>query len=385
MVRALRSSRTGKREELVGADGYFLERALELAWHGAGRTRSNPMVGAVVVRDGEVVGEGFHAVFGQDHAETVALDKAGSKSRGATLFVTLEPCTHQGKTPPCTDRIVESGIERVVLCTLDPDPRMDGKGVGQLKAAGIRVDVGHHAERAIALNLPYFKRMLDLGPAVTLKMAVTVDGRIASRPGVRDRITAEPAQEWVHRLRATRDVVVVGINTLLVDAPRLDTRCLEDAATPVPVVLDSHLRFPVDYPWLADGRGPIVLTRDGGDRSTIEAIERAGGRVDTCGGSDDGLDVGGVLDALARHSVTSALIEGGAGVFTSFLESEHWDDVHVLVAPAAFGPQGVGATDRRIERETLGLVTVDAHKIGDDVHISYVNARTLQTIAARVT
>lgn len=385
MVKALRGSRTDRRESVAGTDSYFLDRALDLAWYGAGRTRSNPMVGAVVVAGGRIVGEGFHAVFGQDHAETLALDDAGARARGATLFVTLEPCTHQGKTPPCTDRIVESGVERVVICTLDPDPRMDGKGVDILRSAGIRVDVGQRADRAIVLNLPYFKRVLKLGPAVTLKMAVTIDGRIASRPGARDRVTGEAVREFVHRLRATRDAVVVGINTLLVDTPRLDVRRLQDAAMPVPVVLDRQLRFPANYPWLSARRRPIVVTRTGGNADKVKTIERAGGRVEACGGTEDGLCVDAILEALSRHGVTSVMVEGGAAVFSSFLQSESWDDLHLFVAPAAFGPQAVGAADRSIDRESLDLVTVDARKVGADVRISYLKTKTLEAIAARVT
>jgi diaminohydroxyphosphoribosylaminopyrimidine deaminase/5-amino-6-(5-phosphoribosylamino)uracil reductase len=371
--------------DMAAVDAYYLDRALDLAWLGAGRTQANPMVGAVVVKDGRIVGEGYHAAYGLDHAETIALDAAGNSAVGATLYVTLEPCTHQGKTPPCTDRIVASEVARVVACTLDPDPRMDGRGVAILRDAGIEVAVGVGVDRAIALNLPYFKRVLRLGPAVTLKAATTIDGRIAALPGTRDRVTGKAAQHFTHGLRATRDAVLVGIGTVLTDAPILDSRCLEDAAVPTPVVLDSTLRFPPDYRWLAEDRCPVVVTRDDADRTRARSIEEAGGAVVTCGGRPDGLCTKEVVEALAGRGVASVLVEGGAAVLSSFMENGPWDDFYQFLSPQSFGPAGVSVSDRRIGREVMNARAVDARRIGDEICALFMNRSTYEAIARRVT
>jgi diaminohydroxyphosphoribosylaminopyrimidine deaminase/5-amino-6-(5-phosphoribosylamino)uracil reductase len=340
------------------------------------------MVGAVVVNGGQVVGEGFHAAYGLDHAETVALDQAGERAVNGTLYVTLEPCTHQGKTPPCTDRIIASGVRRVVVCSLDPDPRMDGKGIAQLRAAGMEVEIGALVDEALLLNLAYFKNTLQMGPTVTMKIATTMDGRIASRPGSRDAISGRAAQELVHRLRASRAAVLVGINTLLVDSPRLDCRRLDRVDTPVPVVLDSKLRFPNDTRWLSEGRRPIVITGTAADAARAAAIEKAGVRVIACDSRRP--RPLRVLQALAEHEINSVLVEGGAAVFSSFTAEGIWDDLHLLIAPDVFGPDGVAAADRRIDRGALNAVVACTRQLQDDVWVGYLNAVTRSALSHRV-
>lgn len=362
-----------------------MARALELAWLGAGRTRTNPLVGAVVAREGRIVGEGYHALYGREHAETAALDQAGDLAVGATLYVTLEPCTHQGKTPPCTSRIIRSRVMRVVISILDPDPRMSGRGIRQLRDAGIQVDIGCHADRAVALNLPYLKQLLGLGPSVTLKMAITMDGRITSREGVRDRVTGDEAGIVVHRLRATRSAALVGINTVLVDAPRLDTRLIEGAETPVPVVVDSRLRTPADYHWMRDGRSPVVLTGKPDRGAAAATLEAAGARVVECEVTQSGVTPVEAVAALESLGLGSVLVEGGAGVFSSFLEEGLWDDMHLFVAPHTFGAEGVALTGRRLDTRLVGAVPVDAEPVGMDVHITYLNRRTREEIVRRLT
>jgi diaminohydroxyphosphoribosylaminopyrimidine deaminase/5-amino-6-(5-phosphoribosylamino)uracil reductase len=383
MLKAL--SKGAAQERLHTLDCFHLARAIDLAWQGAGRTRTNPMVGAVVVKDGRVVGEGFHAAYGLDHAETAALDAAGESAENGTLYVTLEPCTHEGQTPPCTNRIVASGVKRVVVCSLDPDPRMDGKGVAQLRAAGIEVDVGGLIDEALLLNLPYFKRILRLGPAVTMKIATTMDGRIASHPGSRDAITGSLAQELVHRLRASRDAVLIGINTLLVDSPRLDCRRLDQVQLPVPAVLDSTLRFPDDYSWLGEGREPIVITGPDADTARAETISNAGGRVVCCETDASRPRPASALKSLADCGIDSVLVEGGAEVFSSFIAAGVWDDMHLLIAPGVFGPDGVGAADRRIDRGAVDAVVAGTRRLENDVWVGYLNAATRRKLVTRVT
>jgi diaminohydroxyphosphoribosylaminopyrimidine deaminase/5-amino-6-(5-phosphoribosylamino)uracil reductase len=363
-------------------DDFHLDRAIDLAWLGAGRTLSNPMVGAVVVKDGCVVGEGYHAAFGLDHAETVALDRAGDRADGATLYVNLEPCTHHGKTPPCVGQILESGVQRVVVSTLDPDPRMDGKGIEALRAQGIQVDVGGRAEHALLLNLPYFKRSLGQGCSVTVKMAVTWDGRIASGPGRRDTITGPEARRHTHRLRAANEGVLIGINTMLVDRPLLDCRLLEDVDGPAPVVMDTRLRFPLDCRWMAQGRRFVVLTARDANAAKARAIEEKGGVVLACRQGDDRVEVSSAIETIDRWGISSVLVEGGAGVLTSFLRAGMWDGLHLFVSAALFGPQGVDLVAQRVD---LGdAVLANARTFSQDVLVSYLNATTRAAMLARV-
>jgi diaminohydroxyphosphoribosylaminopyrimidine deaminase/5-amino-6-(5-phosphoribosylamino)uracil reductase len=360
------------------ADDFYLDRAIDLAWLGSGKTLENPMVGAVVTRDGRIVGEGYHEAFGLAHAESVALDQAGQRARGATLYVTLEPCTHQGKTPPCVGRIIGSGVERVVVCTADPDPRMDGLGIEALRSRGIQVDVGPRAERAILLNLPYFKRMMKLGCAVTIKAASTWDGRIASRPGARDSITGTESQVFVHRLRATHEGVLIGINTLLVDRPRLDCRWLEGVRDPAPVVLDTRFRFPVDYRWLKEGRRFLVITGDEPANDKLRQIEAGGGAVLRCDKRGDHVDETLAMRTMMGWGVSSVLVEGGADVLTSFLGSETWDALRLFVSPGVYGPEGVTLVSSLIDAGDA--VLAGAERFGQDVLISYLKKETYTAI-----
>jgi diaminohydroxyphosphoribosylaminopyrimidine deaminase/5-amino-6-(5-phosphoribosylamino)uracil reductase len=363
-------------------DEFYLDRAIDLAWLGAGKTRSNPLVGAVVVKNGTIIGEGFHAAFGSSHAESVALDQAGRLAVGATLYVTLEPCTHYGKTPPCVDRIVESGVRRVVACTLDPDPRMDGRGVEVLRSAGIEVEVGRRADPALLLNLCYFKRTLNLGGGITVKVATTWDGRIASGRGEGDVISGEESRRQVHRLRAVHGGVLVGINTVLVDEPRLDCRLLGDVAPPVPVVLDTHLRFPERYPWMDEGRRFVVVSGENAPVSRKRVIEERGGVVLQVASGEAGVDLGEALSAVVGWGLPSVLVEGGARVLTNVLDGGNWDGLHLFVSPAAFGPAGVPLVERPIHAGDAVLSRVTA--FSRDVLVSYVNAKTRDAVFARV-
>lgn len=367
----------------LGVDEFFVNRAIDLAWRGAGRVQPNPLVGAVVVRDGAVLGEGFHAACGLDHAETVALDRAGN-AEGATLYVTLEPCTHEGKTPPCIGRIIDSRVGRVVIATLDPDTRMNGAGVAALRDAGMEVMVGCGAGRALLLNLGYLKKKLEMGPAVTLKMATTLDGRIASMVDTEDAISGCAARRMVHRLRANHDAVLVGIGTLMVDRPRLDCRLLDSVAEPTPVVVDTGLRFPADYRWLEEGRRCVLLTAGELDGRKVSDIEAKGGEVVRCRSKSGRVDLADGIRRLYESGIHSVLVEGGGEVFTDIVESRLWDVMHVIVSPLTFGTEGVPLTGHMIKRSEIDGALVGSRPVDDDVVIDMVSNRTIDALLGRL-
>ncbi|MFQ5510745.1 MAG: bifunctional diaminohydroxyphosphoribosylaminopyrimidine deaminase/5-amino-6-(5-phosphoribosylamino)uracil reductase RibD [Candidatus Krumholzibacteriia bacterium] len=367
-----------------GVDGSWMDRAIDIAWLGAGRTHPNPLVGAVVVKGDTIVGEGYHEACGLEHAEVAALARAGGDARGATLYATLEPCAHFGRTPPCTERILESGVSRVVVSTIDPDPRVNGAGIDALRQGGIEVTAGPRAERAMLLNIPYFKRTLGLGAAVTIKAACSLDGRIATRRGSRDTISGGQARQFVHRLRAVHEAVLVGSETLLVDRPRLDCRLIDGARVPTPVVMDARLRFPTDCPWIGQRRPFIVLTSRDHDGERRSRIAAGGGRVRAVEKKGGRLDPPSALGGLAREGVTSVLVEGGAGVFSSFMEGNMWDALHVFVSPLLFGAKGVGLSPRAIDRARLGAVPVASAVFGADVLVSYLSGKTRDVLMEKL-
>lgn len=380
------SGASGDREAGSGAygvDDFFTDRAIDLAWMGAGKTAPNPLVGALVVKDGKVLGVGYHPRYGEDHAETIALHQAGRATEGATIYVTLEPCAHHGNTPPCAEHVIRSGVRRVVACTLDPDSRVNGRGLRMIRERGIEVEVGRRMERAMLLNMAYLKGKLDLAPAVTLKMAITLDGKIASRPGRRDQITSEDSRRMTHRLRANHDAVLVGIETVLTDAPRLDCRLLDGVKNPVPVVLDSRLRFPADHPWTAD-RSPIVVASPEAPEERERVLSRAGARVLRCRSAEGGVDVEATVDALRSRGVRSLLVEGGARVFSSFLRAGTWDAMFVYVSPVLFGPEGVGLSDRVMDKDAIGAVFAGASVHGEDALLGFINEKTRRALSARL-
>lgn len=347
-----------------------MNRARELARAGAGCTGPNPTVGAVVVNGGRVVATGFHRGCGHAHAEVVALDQAGEAARGGTLYVTLEPCAHQGRTPPCVERIIRSGVARVVCPAIDPDPRVRGRGIAALRAAGIHVDVGCQADAAVLDTLAFYRDRLGFATTVTLKMAVSDDGMVARAPGQRDDVTGEIARSDAHALRAIHDAVVVGIETVLVDCPRLDCRLLAGGVdrSPVPVVLDTHARTPLDNAWSAAGREYIVVC---GHEADADALLRAGATVMRARATASGLDVEDVLRALARASLRHVLVEGGPRVFWSFADGGHWDAAWLYRSDRVFGAGGVPLFRSGDERFPGRLV--DETPMGPDRRIGFAN------------
>ena len=313
----------------------------------------NPPVGAVVVsRDGRVVGQGFHARAGEDHAETLALGQAGEAAHGGTLFVTLEPCNHQGRTPPCVDAILIAGVRRVVVGCLDPNPTVMGGGAQRLRDAGIEVELGIGAAEARALIAPWTKFITTGLPYVALKLALSLDGRIATRTGASKWVTGPEARAKVQELRARHDAVAVGIGTALADDPRLtvrDTGALPNGRMPVRIVFDSRLRLPLNSRLVQTAREAPTWVLTGGDapEDAEQALVDAGCAVVRVPNSAEGrVDVTAALRLLASQGVVSVLVEGGAELAGSLLASRLADELHAFIAPILLGPRGrPGAVD----------------------------------------
>jgi diaminohydroxyphosphoribosylaminopyrimidine deaminase/5-amino-6-(5-phosphoribosylamino)uracil reductase len=328
-------------------DARFMRRALELAEHGRGLTSPNPMVGAVVVSDGEIVGEGFHERAGGPHAEVVALAAAGARSRGATLYVTLEPCSHQGRTPPCAPAVAAAGIRRVVAALIDPNPRVSGRGLAALRAAGVDVTEAILAEHAERQNRSFVAAMRLGRPHVTLKAAMTLDGRIADLHGESKWITGPAARAAAHRLRSESDAILVGVGTVLRDDPALTVRLDRPwPREPYRVVLDTAARTPANARVIAAGTPAraLVITGEATGRARVAALTAAGASVVAVGARDGRVDLRAALAVLAGLEVRAVLVEGGGEVHGAFLEAGLVDRVAVFVAPRLLGGRGATST-----------------------------------------
>jgi diaminohydroxyphosphoribosylaminopyrimidine deaminase / 5-amino-6-(5-phosphoribosylamino)uracil reductase len=339
------------------SDEQYMRAALSLARRGVGDTWPNPSVGCVIVRDGLVVGRAVTAPGGRPHAETLALSIAGEKARGATAYVTLEPCSHWGKTPPCADALVAAGIARAVVAVGDPDPRVNGRGIARLRAAGIEVVEGVLETEAGEVQAGFFARVQLRRPLVTLKLASTLDGRIATRSGESRWITGEAARLAAHALRGRNDAVMVGVGTVLADEPMLTCRIPGFRTNPVVrVVADSHLRTPLTAALIATAReAPCwILHRGGADPERRVALEEAGVRTIEVGGSEVGVDLAQALQALGAAGITRLLIEGGAQLAAALLRADLVDRIAWFHAPAVMGGDGWPAA------QAFGISALDA-------------------------
>jgi diaminohydroxyphosphoribosylaminopyrimidine deaminase/5-amino-6-(5-phosphoribosylamino)uracil reductase len=360
------------------ADARFMDIALHLGARGLGAVWPNPAVGCVLVRDDMIVGRGWTQPGGRPHAETEALLRAGTMARGATAYVTLEPCAHHGRTAPCADALVTAGVARVVAAIDDPDPRVSGRGFARLEAAGITVETGLRAAEATALQAGFLKRIRVGRPLVTLKMATSLDGRIAVRNGDSRWITGEAARARGHLLRARHDAVLIGRGTALADDPDLTCRLPGlEAASPVRVVADRRLRLPPDSRLARTAKcGPPVwlLTGAGADTACAAALEGAGVALLPVAERDGALDPEAALAALATRGITRVLVEGGAQLSGALLRAGLVDRVCWFRAPMVIGDDGLGALaalglDRVADAPRLHHLSVDT--VGDDVLETY--------------
>ncbi len=362
-------------------DRDFMKMALALAKKGVGFTSPNPVVGAVVVKDGAVVGKGYHRKAGGPHAEVEALRDAGALSKGATLFVTLEPCHHFGRTPPCTRAILEGGIRRVVAAMADPNPAVTGGGLDFLRRKGLETVVGILEDRARLLNEAYIKYVLTRRPFVTAKCAATLDGRLATRTGDSRWVTGPKARNHVHRMRHAADAILVGVGTVKKDDPRLTTRIAgKKVSHPLRIILDTRFRLPEAAKVLRDTtdsdtlivigesykKNPRVLAKK-------ERIEKAGVQVMATPTRAGGIDLDRLMDRLGARGVTSLLIEGGSRVLASAFSCRIVDKIAFFFAPKILGgddgyPICRGSGPQRMA-EALSVERIRLRRFGDDVMI----------------
>jgi diaminohydroxyphosphoribosylaminopyrimidine deaminase/5-amino-6-(5-phosphoribosylamino)uracil reductase len=360
-------------------DEEFILECIELARRGKGYVSPNPLVGAVIVKNKRVVGRGFHQKFGEAHAEINALRDAGRKARGAALYVNLEPCSHYGKTPPCTDAIISSGIRRVVIGMTDPNPLVKGKGIHALTSAGVEVRTGILSRECRRLNEFFVKKMTTGLPFVTLKIAQTLDGKIALTNGSSQWITSKDSRKRVHQLRAEYDAVLVGATTAQLDDPRLTARLVK-GRNPKRILLDGKLSTPLSSRLFSDGlrSRTVVFVRQIGSKELErkkEILERRGVQIVEIHGRRDGtLPLKSVLESLADLNILSVLVEGGQQVFTQFLEEGLVDRLLVFVAPKAYGCDGVPAFGHL--QHAFEASSSSIERVGSDLLLQFEARRT---------
>ena len=350
-------------------------RALELARASVGETSPNPPVGAVVARDGRIVGEGRTQPAGQDHAEVVALRQAGELARGATLYVTLEPCWHYGRTPPCTNSIIAAGVAAVHVSMVDPNPRVDGRGIAALRGAGVEVVLGECREEAEELAAPHAVYITTGMPLVTLKFAMSLDGKIATRTGDSKWITCDESRRYVHDLRAQSDAIMAGIGTALADDPQLTARDSNDAPLtrqPLRVVVDSRGNMPPEATMLSQPGKTLVAVSEISEDAR-ETLESAGAEVFFAPAGNGRVNLISLLTELGRREVTSVFVEGGGVLAGSLLDARLVHRVVAFVAPVIIGgdraPSPVGGQGAALMSDAIRLSAVKIERFGGDVAV----------------
>ncbi|MGH1398289.1 MAG: bifunctional diaminohydroxyphosphoribosylaminopyrimidine deaminase/5-amino-6-(5-phosphoribosylamino)uracil reductase RibD [Alphaproteobacteria bacterium] len=344
---------------MLSVDEAYMKMALAVASDGVGRVWPNPAVGCVIVNDGVVVGRGRTADGGRPHAEAAALEMAGARAKGADVYVTLEPCAERGRDESCCDKLIAAQVGRVIVACHDPNPVVCTKGIAKLEAAGIQVDFGVCEEEAIAAHQGFFLRVTDNRPFVCLKQAVSHDGMIAAGKGERTQISGHDAQVYVHTLRSTYDAIAVGVNTVLVDDPMLNVRLAGEEHSIVRVVFDSDLRTPVGSRLVQTARDEAVwVVYKSAPTAACDALEDAGVKLIQSGGC-----VRSALHALAEAGLTRLLVEGGARLHHSFVQSGMYDEVQIIKSPRVLGEQGVRAAEMLFD--VLDLK--ETHALGEDL------------------
>lgn len=365
---------TRGRTETTDEHARFMARALDLAEQGRATTSPNPMVGCVIVADGEIVGEGFHRRAGEDHAEIVALRDAGDAARGATAYVTLEPCDHHGRTPPCSEALIRAGVRSVVVAALDPNPAVDGAGVRRLRDAGVEVATGVLQDQAERQNEAFRTSQLLRRPFVLYKTAMTLDGKIATRTGHSRWITGEASRRRVQRWRHELDAVAVGVTTVLLDDPRLTAR-VDGGSTPLKVVFDSVARTPPDAALFANDEHGVaarvtVVVGPKAPEPRAAALRDAGAELVRLDGPNGRPSVAGALAELHRREVRSLLLEGGGTLAWSFLDAHAIDRVAWFIGPKLLGGAGaspLGGRGVATMEHAVGLDELRSETSGDDL------------------
>lgn len=350
-----------------------MQLALDLAATAKGKTNPNPVVGAVLVKDGVIVGSGLHRKAGEPHAEVHAFNMAGEHAKGATLYVTLEPCSHYGKTPPCAKRVVESQVSRVVVATMDPNPSVAGRGIRLIQEAGIEVEVGLLEQEAKKLNERFIHNMLTNRSFVISKFAMTLDGKIATHTGHSKWITGDAARHEVHELRNEVDAILVGVGTVLADNPSLTTRLPEgNGKNPIRIILDSGLRTPLDSNVLQTSEAKtIIVTTAEADAQTVKAMEEKGVAILVVSKNTNGLNLEEMLEKLYEQGITDILVEGGGEVNASFLRAGLINKYIVYIAPKLVAGRNSKSPftgdDIELMDQAVQLEFDTFHKVGDDI------------------
>ncbi len=357
-------------------DEYFMEMALNLAKKGIGFTNPNPLVGAVIVKDGKVIGKGYHEKYGENHAEINALNNAKEDVHGATMYVNLEPCSHFGNVPPCVNRIIESGIKKVVIAMEDPNPVVSGKGMQIFKENGLEVKVGVLKKEAEKLNEIFIKYISTGKPFVILKVAMSLDGKIATYTGDSRWITGKRAREYVHILRQRVSAILVGVNTVIVDDPMLNTRLNNniECKDPIRIILDSPGRTPLKSNVLnTNPSNTIVAVTNNAAKENIKAIEKTGAEVMITPVKDGKVDLQFLMEKLGERKIDSLLIEGGGEINFSFLREELVDKVIFFIAPKIIGGETskTPVEGKGVEylKDAIDLKDITMCKIGDDIMV----------------
>jgi diaminohydroxyphosphoribosylaminopyrimidine deaminase / 5-amino-6-(5-phosphoribosylamino)uracil reductase len=353
------------------SDEQWMRRVLRLAEKGRGRTSPNPMVGAVLVKRGEVVGEGYHVRAGADHAEVIALRQAREKARGATLYLNLEPCTHYGKTPPCAPAVIGAKVKRVVIGMEDPNPLVRGRGLESLKRAGIVGEVGVLEKECRRLNEAFCKYIVKREPFVILKAAATLDGKMATREGDSKWISGETSRRFVHRMRDQVDGVLVGIGTVLKDDPQLTAR-IAKGRDPYRIVLDSRLRISEEAKVIGSSPSRAIIATTGlAAKDKIKKLEKRGVRILVLDSKQGKVDLNHCLSKLGEMEITSLLVEGGSEIHGSFLDAGLINKILLFFSPKLMGDReavGIfGGHEKKTLKEALPLSELRVRRIGEDI------------------
>lgn len=360
-------------------DIFYMERALEIAREGTGKTKTNPLVGCVIVKDDKIIGQGVHLKFGDNHAEVNAILDAKSRGediRGATLYVNLEPCSHYGKTPPCAERIVKEGIRRVVIGTADPFEKVSGRGIKILEDAGISVTEGLCEEECLNLNERFFTYLKNKRPFVVLKAGMSLDGKIATESGESQWITSEFSRAHGHELRGQLDAIMVGLGTVLADDPSLNTRHGKYKNNPIRIVTDSSLRIPLDAKVLRDDLESIciIATTEACDKEKLEKLKAMKNvEVLICKDKDKKVDLKDLMEKLKDYDISSILLEGGRTLNAEMLKNKLVDKFYFFIAPILLGSKGIPAIgDLEIDelKDAIRIKDMKSEKLFDDILVT---------------
>lgn len=355
----------------------FMKQAYELALKGKGYTKTNPLVGAVIVKDGNIIGKGWHKKYGGPHAEIEALRQAGACSLGADIYVTLEPCNTYGKTPPCTQALIEAGVRRVFVGVLDPNPKHAGIAVSKLRDAGIYVEYGIQTELCASLIEGFTKFMLSAVPYVTMKVGQSLDGKIATRTGQSKWITSEESLINVHKLRKDSDAVLVGVGTVLADDPELTVRHVHTERQPARIVLDTSLRTPVGAKLVksANEVDTIIITTETADINKVNLLKNSGVKVLFADRTPDGkIDLKHALSVIGEQKILQLFVEGGAEIFGAFMDEKLVDYINVFIAPLIIGgvqaKDSVGGEGSALLSDAPRIACYDVRRSGADIWVS---------------